>query len=179
MNLRSLGLALIGLALLFAAVLWVFKLQVNSLVESQMVLSGGECIIGGECMHEQSNTPMYLGLAGTFALFFSGIYLFSLERSQRDLHMQHEQIVQRLEETKRHSETDEKFQMLLKGLSEEEQKVVTAVREQDGITQATLRIRTDLSKTKLSLVLKDLEKKALVQRTQDGKTNKVFLKMAF
>ena len=61
-------------------------------------------------------------------------------------------------------------------LNEYEQKVIKAVREQDGITQATLRIRTDLSKTKLSFILADLEKKGLISKQIKGNTNQIFLK---
>ena len=43
--------------------------------------------------------------------------------------------------------------------------------------QSTLRIRTDMSKTKLSLVLKDMEEKNLIKKVEDGKKNKVFLRI--
>ena len=50
---------------------------------------------------------------------------------------------------------------VLAGYTDEEKKVVKAVKEQDGITQSTLRLRTDLHKSKLSIVLDGLEKKGL------------------
>jgi len=71
---------------------------------------------------------------------------------------------------------EDKFNFLMGALNEYEQKVIKAVREQDGITQATLRIRTDLSKTKLSFILADLEKKGLISKQIKGNTNQIFLK---
>ena len=67
---------------------------------------------------------------------------------------------------------------MLTGLDEDEKKVLTAVKEQDGISQSTLKYRVDLSKTKLSMVLSQLEKKGLVAKVKKGKINNIFLKKA-
>ena len=64
----------------------------------------------------------------------------------------------------------------MKGLDSFEKKAMKAVKEQDGITQNTLRIRTDMSKAKLSYVLQDLEERGLIKRVKKGKTLAVFLK---
>lgn len=71
---------------------------------------------------------------------------------------------------------DQKFEILLKGLDNFEKSVIKAIKNQEGITQNTLRIRTDISKAKLSYVLQSLEKKGLITRTKKGKTLAVFLK---
>ena len=62
---------------------------------------------------------------------------------------------------------------MLKALTSEEQKLMRTIKEQEGITQATLRLKTDFSKTKLSFILADLEKKGLIQKEISGKTNKL------
>ena len=87
-------------------------------------------------------------------------------------------ILQRLEEEKNKKITEEKFSLIAQGLDEFEKKVIFAVREQEGITQNTLRLRTAFSKAKLSYVLQDLEKKGLIARVPQGKTLAVHLKVA-
>jgi uncharacterized membrane protein len=82
-----------------------------------------------------------------------------------------------LESHKKEQTAEERFRLLLKGLDSEEKKVIKAVKEQDGITQHTLRLRSDLHKSKLSIVLDRLEKKGLVKRIVKGKTKQVFLKV--
>ena len=99
-----------------------------------------------------------------------GIYLVFFEKSQKA-------IISTLEQQKQIQVGEEKFDILLKGLNQDEQKVLKAVKEQDGITQQTLRLRTDLHKSKLSIVLDGLEKKGLIAKVQKGKTNQIYLKI--
>ena len=95
-----------------------------------------------------------------------------------DAQKSQKEIISELKRQKEINIDEEKFDILLKGLDEEEKKVIRAVKEQDGITQQTLRLRTDLHKSKLSIVLAQLEEKGLVKRESNGKTKKVFLKIA-
>ena len=69
----------------------------------------------------------------------------------------------------------DKFGLILKSMDANEQKVLKAVKEQDGITQSTLKFRTDLSKSKVSQILTDFEKKHLITRELKGKTYSVHL----
>lgn len=70
---------------------------------------------------------------------------------------------------------NDKFSLLLRPLDENERKVLIAIKEQEGITQSTLRYRADLSKAKVSQILTDFEKKQLIERKAKGKTYSVFL----
>ena len=70
---------------------------------------------------------------------------------------------------------NDKFSLLLRPLDESERKVLVAIKEQEGITQSTLRYRADLSKAKVSQILTDFEKKQLIERKEKGKTYSVFL----
>jgi len=50
---------------------------------------------------------------------------------------------------------------------------------QEGIKQSTLRYKTGMSKTFLSLLLKHLEEKDIIYRKEDGKTKRLYLKNKF
>lgn len=179
MDNKKLGIALILASLVFLVTVIIFKIQVSNLVESLMVETGGTCIKEGRCLHEQSNIPTYIGIALIFLLFSLGIYLIFFERSQEKVEKIQKEIVTSLKETKKQQDKNEKFEILLKALNEDEKKIMMAVKEQDGIEQATLRIRTDLSKTKLSVILSGLEKKSLLKKVPEGKKNKIYIKTAF
>jgi len=177
MESKRLGQILVGISLLILMVLVVYNLQVNSLIDALMKESGGICINeAGECIHEQEMWPMYLGVALFVFVLALGVYLWFFDKSQKLVRETHEGIVKRLEETKKEQLDEERFKILLKGLNEDEKRIMKILKEQDGITQATLRIKTDFSKSKLSGILKDLENKKLVKRLVKGKTNQVFLK---
>ena len=101
-----------------------------------------------------------------------GIYLLFFSTSE-------EAILRRLEEEKNMKLQEDKFELVLKGMDENEKKVLKAIREQNGITQSTLKFRADLSKAKISQVLTDFERKNLIRREEKGKTYELFLSESF
>lgn len=102
----------------------------------------------------------FIGALGIYLLFFS---------------TGEEAILKRLEEEKQMKLEEDKFGLVLKAMDENEQKVLKAIKEQEGITQSTLKFRTDLSKSKVSQILTDFEKKHLIKRELKGKTYSVHL----
>lgn len=102
----------------------------------------------------------FIGALGVYLLFFS---------------TSEEAILKRLEEEKKMGIEENKFELVLKAMDDNEKKVLKAIKEQDGITQSTLKFRTDLSKAKVSQILTDFEKKHLVKREAKGKTYAVYL----
>lgn len=127
----------------------------------------------GLCPHEQrsrAQIPIFIADAFLLGIISLGAYLIIFDKSQKE-------IISTLNKQKQIQASEEKMEILLKGLDSDEQKVIKAIKEQDGITQQTLRLRTDLHKSKLSIILERLEKKGLVKRSSEGKTKKVFLKI--
>ena len=178
MDNRKLGIILIAFSLAMLVLLGVIRANVISAYQAEIdsyLLAGEACPSDPElCPHEQrsrSQTPIYI--AGVFAvgIIALGMYLIFFEKSQKE-------IISTLKKEKHIQSEEEKFSILLKGLSGDEQKIIKAVKEQDGITQQTLRLRTDMHKSKLSIVLDGLEKKGIVKRAAKGKTKQVFLKIA-
>lgn len=169
MDNKKLGIILIVVCVLLGALVFAFDNQLNAQAEASC--SCEEMENGGFCPHEdQTHWQTYLGIILTSAIAALGIYLIFFEKSQKE-------IISTLEKQKHIQVEEEKFDILLKGLNADEKKVIKAVKDQDGITQQTLRLRTDLHKSKLSIVLNGLEKKGLIARKEKGKTKQVFLKI--
>ena len=101
-------------------------------------------------------------------IFALGFYLLFFNKGE-------EAILKRLEQEKNTKLQEDKFNVVLKIMDDNEKNVINAVKEQDGITQTTLRYRTDLSKAKISQILTDFEKKNIIRRIQKGKTYSVHL----
>jgi len=179
MDNKKIGYVIILIGIVFIIVLSVFKVHINELTNSLMALSGGACFLeSGECIHEQSEAPFVISVAAIVFTLGFGLYLILFSKTTKFFETAQKDILKRINESKKIESKNEKFNILLTGLDEDEKKALTSVKEQDGISQSTLKFRTDLSKTKLSIVLSQLEKKGLITKVKKGKINNIFLKKA-
>lgn len=71
---------------------------------------------------------------------------------------------------------DRSMTILERALSEDEMLIIEMVREAEkGLTQDSIKFRTGYSKSKVSALILNLEKKGLIQRERLGKTYNIFL----
>ena len=128
-----------------------------------------QCYPTNECQRVESLLGLSHIAVGLISFVGAlGIYLLCFSTSE-------EAIMKRLEEEKNMKIEENKFELILKAMDDNEKKVLRAIKEQGGITQSTLRYRTDLSKAKVSQVLTDFERKHLIKREAKGKTYSVYL----
>lgn len=131
------------------------------------------CFPTEECSYIESSFSISHGAIGIISFILSlGVYLLLFSKSE-------EVILERLEQEKKSNLGKEKFDILLKAMDENEQKVIRAIKDQDGITQSTLTIRTGLSRSKISEVIKGFESKNLIKRKNKGKTFSIYLTERF
>ncbi len=169
MDNKKLGIIMVVFCIFIAVIFFSFKNQLKDMNESSCTCE--EMQDGGVCSAEQNNygTIDFVALGIIFSMLALGFYLIFFEKSQKE-------IIQTLENHKKIQTEDEKFDIMTKAMDEYEKKVLKAIREQDGVTQSTLRYRTDLSKSKLSSILSDFESKGLIKRVPKGKTMEIYLK---
>lgn len=168
MDHKKLGIIIIVLSIIVGVILYGFHNQLIKLSEESCTCD--TCKIGDVCKANKFSPLWTGGLAVIFAIFSLGIYLIFFEKSQRT-------ILNKLDKDNIKLSEDEKFNFILLALDEDEKKVLSAIKEQDGITQQTLRIRTNIHKSKLSLIVSSLEGKKLIKKEQKGKTNQLFLRV--
>ncbi|MBU4493048.1 MAG: MarR family transcriptional regulator [Nanoarchaeota archaeon] len=169
MDNKIIGTMLIAVCLVLGFLIFTFNNALNAQAEASC--NCVEMQESGVCpMENQTPWQTYLGIILISGIAALGIYLIFFEKSQKE-------ITKILEKQKHIQLKEEKFDILLMGLNDDEKKVLKAVKEQDGITQQTLRLRTDIHKSKLSIVLDGLEKKGLITRKEKGKTKQVFIKI--
>ncbi|HLD07247.1 MAG TPA: MarR family transcriptional regulator [Candidatus Nanoarchaeia archaeon] len=163
MNNKRIGLVILALSVIITIILFRF---IFSLQEESRALG---CFTDEECMRVESTLSASHIAFGVMGFFFGlGAYLILFTRGE-------EAIVRRLEKEQQAKSDDERFRLLLRGLDPFEQEVMKAVKEQDGITQSTLRLRTNLSKAKVSQVVSELEKRKLLKRIRQKKTFGVYI----
>ncbi|MFH2028288.1 MAG: MarR family transcriptional regulator [Nanoarchaeota archaeon] len=171
MDNKKIGIILLIVGIMLVATIFLVKAKEDLLI-NKIINEKDSCFLDdGTCLHADRDTTGYIiGWIFSSAIIALGSYLLFFEKSQKE-------IVKTLENQKHIQVDSEKFDILLKGLDNDEKKVIKAIKEQDGITQSTLALRTDLHKSKLSIVLEGLEKKELISRKEKGKTKEVFLKI--
>lgn len=164
MNNKKLGIILIILSLL---VLFVMIYTFNELSKISEEVG---CFQDEKCVKIESDFSIIHVSFGIIGFIFAlGFYLLFLNKTE-------EAIFKRLEDEKNLKLKESKFEIILKALDEYEKRVIKAVKEQNGITQNTLTLRTDMSKAKLSYVVNELERRGLIKRVRKGKTMAIFLK---
>ena len=165
MDNKKLGTLFIVFSIVFLAFLFYFNINM-----SQKANELG-CFVSSECVKVENFLNATNVGFGFFGFMFGlGFYLLFFNRTE-------DKILKKLEEDKNKKINDSKFDTILKALDSYERKVMKAVKEHNGITQNILRLRTDMSKAKLSYVLQELEKRNLIKRVKKGKTLEVFLKI--
>lgn len=180
MNQKQLGLVLIIVGVVLALLVLILKLQIDNVYIADYSEEHGTCITPeGTCLHTQTLVYSFIAWGISLAVLLLGIYLFFFDTTQQRLLEQNAMIAEALKAARKKTGTQEKFDSFLAGFSEDEQNVLRAVHAQDGILQSTLRFRTSLSKSMLSHVLAELERKNIVARKPKGKSKEVFLKKKF
>ena len=73
------------------------------------------------------------------------------------------------------SVTSHNIEILKKALSDDESGLIDLIRGSEGVTQDSIRFKTGFSKSKVSALLSELEKKDIILRERLGRTYKIFI----
>ena len=113
---------------------------------------------------EASLTLTHFAFGVVGFLLSLGIYLLFFYTGEQD-------ILKALKKQKDEEVKSKEFDIILSVLDDYERQVLQYVKDQDGIGQRTLVIKTGLSKSKISDVIKSLEGKKLVKKVKKAKNN--------
>lgn len=162
---KKLGVLMIVISFIFLVFLIYYGMSLSNKSDN------ANCNPTEECKSFRNLLTMTNIGFGFFGFLFAlGFYLLFFNKTD-------ERIFRRLEDEKNKKISEEKFDIILKALDEYEKKVLKIIKEQDGITQNTLRLRANLSKAKLSYVVQELERRGLIKRIPKGKTLGVYLRV--
>lgn len=161
---KKIGGMLILLALVCGGLLWVLASQLQT--EQHIA----QCVPSPECEKLENTMSLLHIVIGVISFLLAlGVYIMFFHKGEQ-------KILQRLEEEKDRKLADEKLTIMLKMLDGSEQAVLKAIAEQDGIEQNTLKLRTGLSRSKVSEIVQKFEQRNLVERVKKGKTFTISIK---
>ncbi len=179
MNQKQIGTILLIIGILLGSLVYVIKYNEDQVI-NKIIAEQDSCFLeDGTCLHESRNFTFYVfGWIISAALIILGVYLM-FDKTQQVLADHQVKVSSALKEAKEMEKEKDEFKAFLSGFDENEQKVIKAIHEQDGIQQSTLRFRVGMSKASLSLMLKSLEDRDIISRKTSGKTNEVYLRKKF
>lgn len=161
---RQIGIITFGISIFLAVLVISFFFSIRSLVGATLCPAE---VDGAACPVHQTFESLFpiqvvLGIASAAVLAAIGLFLIIQESKFRER--------EKVEKKKT------EFEVMLGVLTTDERKVIGIIKEQPGIPQNTLCLKTDFSKAKLSMLLKDLEDRGLIKKEPEGKTYRVYLK---
>lgn len=160
---KKIGIAIIGLSLL----LLIMVLGVIS--ETKISSKEIGCFTDEKCSTLSYTLSLsHLAIGLIFGIFSLGLYFLVFSKDEHHL-------LQQIESYKDALKKEEKLKIIRLLLNEQEQKVLTTIIEQEGITQNSLRFKTGLSKAQLSQILGFFEEKNIIRRDPSGKTYSIYL----
>ncbi|MFC2136067.1 helix-turn-helix transcriptional regulator [Bacteroidota bacterium] len=171
---------MIIVAIVLSGLVTLFKVKEDFYIDAIIDDTGSCYLDDGTCLHDDRDMTLYIiGWILSGALLIMGMYVMIFDKTQRVLAEHQLKVSGALKEYAEKESTKGKFEAFLAGFNNDEQLILKAIHEQEGITQSTLRYRTGISKTSLSLILKSFEDREIVSRKKSGKTNEVFLRKKF
>jgi DNA-binding MarR family transcriptional regulator len=177
MKQRVVGIILLLAGLFLLTATFLYKHREDVAIDNLIMTQGGSCYLAdGTCLHDDRDWTLYIiswAVAGSLVLF--SLYLLFVDKTLVSFTKHQEAFVKRVEEATQ----KDQFQAYLAGFPPEERRVILAIHEQDGITQATLRFRVAMSKAALSQMLDKLGRQGVITKTPAGKTNKLYLRTRF
>lgn len=175
MNQKLIGSILIAIGILFLIFTITVKAQADARVDEVLQETGTCYTDAGQCLHEMNNRVYLWGGIPAIAVIILGLYLLFFDKTYDAFKREQEAFKTEVAAAKQKDE----FAAYLAGFTPEEQSILKAIKEQDGIKQSTLRYRTGMSKAMLSLMLNSLEKRDIITKKKAGKTNEVYLRKKF
>jgi DNA-directed RNA polymerase specialized sigma subunit len=169
METKKLGFLILGMSIVLGFIMLGYMNQLS--LQGQQL----HCNPTQECQQVNSLLGTSHIAVGFLSFIFAlGFYLLFFDKSG-NVELKDESGFNTNFKEKEQTTADDKFNLILRPLDENEKKVLVSIKEQEGITQSTLKYRTNLSKAKISQVLTSFEKKNLIARKVKGKTYEVFL----
>jgi DNA-binding MarR family transcriptional regulator len=175
MQQKYLGYILIVLGLIVATFTIGMKTQADTHVDTILEETGTCYTPEGECMHEQNLNIYLFGGIPAAALIILGLYLAFFDKTYTAFIAQQKEFATELKVAKE----KDVFTAYIAGFTPEEQSIIKAVKEQEGIKQSTLRYKVGMSKAMLSIIINSLEKRDILTKKKAGKTNEIYLRKKF
>ena len=171
---------LIVVGILLVISVFMIKANEDKIIKDYIEVQGSCYLSDGTCLHDDRNMTGYIiGWILGATIVMLGLYLLlfdktqeMMEKSQKAMEENQKDFIEKVSEDKKSKE----FEAFLSAFNNKRKKIIRTIKDNERITQSTLRFKTGLSKAQLSILINDLEKNNFISRKAKGKTYEVYLK---
>jgi len=180
MNSRIIGIMLIIIGIILSLLIFGIKASTDAHIRMYILESGSCFLDDGTCLHAENDLFYFIaGWIISVAIIIIGAFMILSYENNIKIEQNNKSILEDIRRVREEENEKSSFEAFLKGFDDDEKRVLRILRDQQGIKQNTLRLKAEISKTGLSLMLQSLEKKGIIEKKPEGKTNRVFLKGYF
>jgi hypothetical protein len=180
MNQKNIGIMLILAGIILSTLFLALKSSSDAHI-AMYVMDTGSCFLDdGTCLHAENDALYFIiGWIVSTGIIITGAFMILSHEHARGIEKSNMMVLENIRKVREEESDKNSFESFLKGFDDNERRVLRIIREQQGIKQNTLRLKAETSKTALSMMLASFEKKGIIEKRPEGKTNRIFLKGYF
>lgn len=157
--------------------IYLFILLTNlSEITNEYFSDKGSCFLeSGRCLHGSLQGLTIAGISIIISLYLFSTYLAFFDKKGLGKEKSYEKISESLKAAKNAEKSKDEFKAFLAGFNDEEKKVLQIIHDNEGILQSTLKFKADMSKSSLSIMIKDFQSRNIVKRKPHKKSYELYL----
>lgn len=176
MEQKQIGIIILIIGLILGTSVTLMKINEDKYINSYISDKGSCFLDDGTCLHEDRDYTLFIvGWIIVGILILISGYMILVKSPYDKILKENQELIKKIEKSNKKNE----FEIFLSSFDEDYKTILKIIKDNEGITQATLRFKTGFSKAHVSNLVNTLEKKNFISRKRKRKTYQIYLKSKY